>query len=387
MKKAFEDECSSSQTLPLPEFNSTSGDSPSPIRRRVRGRRSSGGPTCRSRLTGWLRNVVRRSPIWGDVDLEAFCRLTEYSREHATRELSRIRRSGEFAFETKIRTRAGRRGRNWGVIVADPKKLRFDRHSLHFASDGRPLHNRTTLAEEGVKLLPVPTSIEGVSLTSNPECRTTTENIPSSIDQSLTSPGRASVDPKQILKKTAPVQRHLKKGTGCDNAYKEDSYGIQQSERYGAGRPIALWRGPQIPAPRLEGMQRLRRRAFALVEKLKDSQWDNCKVQFDSRGAFALAYGALSDGHDAARIIRCYELALFKSHGHAVDKAASGAKIVFFNISSTIIETRRLLEQDGFCREDRINAWYARRNTITAEIKAAFAALEQTLGNPGKGSS
>ena len=387
MKKAFADECLFKQTLPLTEFNPQFGDRPSPVRRRVRGRRSSSGPTCRSRLLGWLRNVVRRSPIWGDVDLDAFCRLTAYSREHATRELSRIRRSGEFAFETKLRTRAGRRGKNWGVIVADPKKLRFDRRSLHFASDGSSLHNRTTLAVEGVKLLPETASTEGASSKQVSEVHKTNEDLAFSREDTPGASEGSPVCSVQRPEKTASLPTELKNRTGCDNPYKEDSYGIQQSERYGAERPIALRRRTQIAARSLEGMQRIRRRAFALVEKLKDTHWDNCKVQFDPRGAFTLAYGALSDGHEAARIKACYEQALFRSHGHAVDKAASSAKIVFFNISSTILETRRLLEQDGFGREDRINAWYARRNTITAEIKAAFAALEQTLGNPGKGSS
>ena len=45
---------------------------------------------CHKRLAGWINNVAHRSTSWGDEDLEAFCRKTGYSREHATKELSKI---------------------------------------------------------------------------------------------------------------------------------------------------------------------------------------------------------------------------------------------------------------------------------------------------------
>ena len=170
--------------------------------------------------------------------------------------------------------------------------------------------------------------------------------------------------------------------SGCDNSYKGDSFGIQQSELYGAGRPIAQWRGPEASARRKKAMQRLRRRAFALVPKLKESHWDNCKVHFNPRGALSLAHGAIHNGHDAERIVTCYEQALFKTHGHAVDQAASTGQLVFFNLSSTILETRRLLACDGLTREKRIRTWYERRRAMTAEIRAAFEALQRCLGAP-----
>ena len=110
------------------------------------------GANCRSRLRAWIKAVVARSPIWGDLDIAVFCRETGYSREHATRTLSAIRREGEFAFETKIRSSCRRCARNWGVIVADPRKLRFDRASLFYDARGRALHNRSTLARGGEKL-------------------------------------------------------------------------------------------------------------------------------------------------------------------------------------------------------------------------------------------
>ena len=87
-------------------------------RRRCRGRRRGKVATCRARLKGWVENVAARSPIWGDVDLEAFCRKTGYSREHATRELSKLRREGGLAFETKLRSKNGKGRKVWGVILA-----------------------------------------------------------------------------------------------------------------------------------------------------------------------------------------------------------------------------------------------------------------------------
>lgn len=326
---------------------------------------------------------MRRSPIWGDLDLHAFCRITGYSREHATRELSKIRRSGEFAFETKLRTRPGRRSRNWGVIVADPKKLRFDRRSLHFSAEGTPLRNRTTLATEGEKLVPFGNS----SGRANEPASNPAQTPKPFMDQN--HPG-ATMPRSDISKRSQLALENLLSGPsrapahrGCDNAYKEDSSGIQQSDLYGAERPIAQWRGPEASTRRAKAGQRLRRRAFALAAKLKESHWDNCKVRFNARGAFALAHGALRDGHDAEQLVACYAQALFKTHGHAVDQAASTGHLVFFNLSSTLVETRRLLARDGLTREQRVRSWYERRHALDAEIRAAFAQLRKRLGSPG----
>ena len=383
MQKAIRIECPSRLRDPQSRKNPNLENRPARYRRRVRGRRPGRGSTCRARLKGWIQNVARRSPIWGDVDLRAFCKITGYSREHATRELSKIRRSGEFAFETKLRTRPDRRRRNWGVIVADPRKLRFDRRSLHFTSDGKPLHNRTSLASEGVKLMPP--STEAGSLHCNASSLPVAQ---SSFESSATVSRPACVLPRAQgnscsgLRRGAFPQQMSFGRSGCDNAYKGDSFGIQQSELYGAVRPIAQWRGPEASARRKKAMQRLRRRAFALVPKLKESHWDNCKVHFNPRGAFSLAHDAIRGGHDAERIVACYEQALFKTHGHAVDQAASTGQLVFFNLSSTILETRRLLAGDGLTREKRISSWYERRRAMTAEILAAFEALQRRLGTP-----
>ena len=100
---------------------------------RLRDRRSGGGASCRARLAGWIRNVAARSPIWGDVDLAAFCRTTGYSREHATRELAEVRRENpELAFETKLRRKKGHHRKRWGAVVAERRKLHFDARSLFY---------------------------------------------------------------------------------------------------------------------------------------------------------------------------------------------------------------------------------------------------------------
>jgi hypothetical protein len=116
--------------------------------------RKQSAPNCRARLKGWLENVAARSTSWGDFDQKAFCKKTGYSREHVTRELSKLRKEGDLVFETKMRTKAGKGRKRWGVMVAHPKKLRFDGHSLFFDREGKRLHNYTTLGDGGAKITP-----------------------------------------------------------------------------------------------------------------------------------------------------------------------------------------------------------------------------------------
>ena len=59
-------------------------------------------------------------------------------------------------FETKLRRRGRGKPAAWGVIVCEAAKLRYDRRSLFYDRDGKPLHNYTTLAPEGKKLSPPP---------------------------------------------------------------------------------------------------------------------------------------------------------------------------------------------------------------------------------------
>ena len=339
-------------------------------RERCRGRRPGNAATCRARLRGWIRNVAERSPIWGDIDLKAFCATTGYSREHSTRELSKLRREGDLAFETKLRTRRGSKTR-WGVIVAAPEKLLYDKHSLFYDRRGNRLHNYTTLAGSGEKI--VPTIIFPVP-ERRPRGRPRTRPAVSEAQKRPRGrPRKQSAPPLPVAPMTArnfplaptPVQVAARKNEPtkfieiprcCDNPLTKDSFGIQQSDLYGAKRGVALWRGQE---GRVAKPQALQRKAFALQARLAGCHWDNCKVRFSRRTAHSYAFRALCDGHEECRIMACYERALFVCHGYAVDRAASSGKIVLFNPSSTIVKAAALLAKDGLDRWERIAGWYS----------------------------
>lgn len=349
---------------------------PEPIQKQKRGRRRGNAATCRMRLKGWIENVATRSPIWGDVDLKAFCRVTGYSREHATRELSKLRRSGEFAFETKQRKKQKLSRKTWGVIVAHPTKLRYDKRSLFFDQRGKPLHNYTKLGKGGEKIEPTE---PGSWLTTNstipesiPVYQTTVSHL---TKQSLTA--NAEILPKSEMAISANIETFFsglkaaaaKRQTQvCDNAnIEKDSYGIQQTELYGAARDIVL-RSSEIRTDQREpNYSALRRKAFVMLPKLEACHWDNCKVRFCRRTAFCYALNALKEGHQAERIVCCYEEALFVCHGHAVDRAASIGEIVFFNLSSTVSKARKQLRSDGLTRRERVAQWYRQREEETSQ--------------------
>lgn len=331
--------------------------------RRCRGRRRGHVATCRARLKGWINNVAARSPIWGDIDLAAFCRKTGYSREHATRELSKLRRDGALAFETKMRTKGGRGSKKWGVIVADPSKLCFDKHSLFYDRRGKPLHNYTTLGHGGEKIAPTILMVPQ----KRPRGRPTKFQAKESValrKQPLDALGlKVPPHPKTPLKTPAENNRV------CDNANtRKDSYGIQQSDQYGAKRDVALWRGWEEDGAKRKDASALRKKAFAMLEPLAGCHWDNCKVTFARRTAFRFALGSLIEGHQAERILACYADALHVCHGFAVDQAASTGKIAFFNLSSTVVKARKLLTRDGLTRQERVGQWY-REHEPTTELQ------------------
>ena len=333
---------------------------------RCPGRRPGSVSTCRSRLEGWLRNVADRSPIWGDLDLAAFCRITGYSREHATRELTRIRRRDTgLVFETKLRDKKPSGRRTWGVIVADRAKLKYDKCSLFYDAQGCRLHNYTTLSAGGKKLQPTI-----VLCRSSPRPRGRPRIHPPSLSheiverredkselvESANSPEFAGVSANSGSQENAG---------GCDIAYiGKDSFGIQQSDSNGAARDFARWRGP---GPELRGQPRtapLRSKAFSLLRRLEACHWDNCKVIFASPTAFRYAYRALNDGHEAERILRCYSNALYVCHGFAVDQAGSTGRVTFFAPSSTVLKASKLLAKDGLSRQQRVAQWYQRNQKV-----------------------
>ena len=321
--------------------------------RRPRGRRRGHVATCRARLKGWIRNVAARSPIWGDIDLGAFCRKTGYSREHATRELSKLRRDGELAFETKMRTKGGRGAKKWGVIVADPAKLLYDRHSLFYDRRSKPLHNYTTLGNGGEKIAPTIMIVPQKRPRGRPRKVQAQVSVASRKQQAGQDDLKASSFPKTAPEK--PAENHRV----CDNAIiREDSYGIQQPDPYGARRDVAQWRGGKEDPPGKKPVPKLRKKSFAMLDRLAGCHWDNCKVTFARRTAFNFALASLIEGHRSERILSCYADALHGCHGFAVDQAASTGKITFFNLSSTVAKARKLLARDGLTRQERVGQWY-----------------------------
>ena len=318
-------------------------------RRNCRGRRPGGAVPCGRRLLGWIENVARRSTTWGDVDLAAFCRATGYSREHTTRELSKIRRTRpDLVFETKQRRKRPRAGQpsTWGVIVCETKKLKYDRRSLFYDQTGKRLHNYTTLGFGGKKLVPTCTPFS------------TSQAPPGSSSERHSPP----VSPTKV----------------CDNPYKtEDSFGIQQTDLYGARRVVAQLRDGNRRAERANARSRLSRKAFSLLSRLRECHYDNCKVTFGSRTAYRYAVQALLDGHDQSRIVGCYSDALFVCHGFAVDRGAHIGKVVHFNPSSTVSKARKLLARDGLNRAERVRKWHGSNPRRTDNQPEPFLSPEQ----------
>ena len=357
---------------------------------RRRDSRSGGGVSCRARLEGWIRNVAARSPIWGDVDLAAFCRTTGYSREYATRELSDIRRENpELAFETKLRRKKGHRRKRWGVIVAERPKLCFDERSLFYDVRGRRLHNYTTLARDGEKIVPTVTMTEAARKSPG-RPRRPPEALDALLDewhkltgyQDTPGEGARSDSVRVNPSDTVSVSKSAKNSDGnselCDSAYKrKDSFGIQQTALYGARRFVAQWREGEKADGRTNARGRLARKAFSLLSRLRGCHYDNCKVRYASRTAYRYAFRALQDGHDQARIVSCYADALFVCHGFAVDHAAHIGKVVHFNPSSTVSKARKLLAKDGLSRTERVRKWYG-SNPLRAPIAVPpFMSIEE----------
>ncbi len=317
---------------------------------RCPGRRGGNAASCRARLEGWVLNVAARSPIWGDVDLMAFCRITGYSREHATRELSNIRRENStLAFETKLRRKKGSPRKQWGVIVAERKKLRFDGRSLFYDSIGRRLHNRTKLGRDGEKIIPTVASFAPM-----PRPRGRPRKL-GTLQASMEKPLSELPPCPNLLESQCTENNSVKNARLCDNAYKrKDSYGIQQKDLYGAGRGVSLWRGSKAK----KFHPSLRRKAFAMLNRLAGCHWDNCKVTFGRPTAYRYALKALADGHEEKRILSSYAAALFDSHVFAVYQAASRGKITFFYLSSTVKIARQILGRDALTRKERMARWY-----------------------------
>ncbi len=349
----------------MPHFSNRRGVSSSRSseeRERRPGQRPGGVAPCRARLKGWLRNVATRSPIWGDVDLAAFCRITGYSREHATRELSKIRaKDDDLVFETKLRDKKPNGRRTWGVIVAQRAKLKFDKCSLFYDAQGYRLHNYTTLGVGGEKIDPAIVLHPAFPRPSGrprklASCVAKSDELHANRPQVLA--------PRNSPKSWNRLDAHdsAENTGGCDIPYiRKDSFGIQQPELNGARRDFAQWRGFGSKSGERRRGDPLRRKAFSLSRRLEDCHWDNCKVRFVTRTAFGYAHRSLRDGHDEERVVSCYADALLVCHGFAVDQACSAGRITFFAPSSTVSKAEQLLAKDGLSREQRMAQWYERK--------------------------
>jgi hypothetical protein len=274
-----------------------------------------------------------------------------------------------------MRTKAGKGRKRWGVMVALPKKLRFDGHSLFFDREGKRLHNYTTLGDSGAKITPT----DFIPKPKRPRGR------PRKIVQELPSVISASQNGQPCAEKTSVDERlecgfFSKKGRHCDISKGEDYFVIQQSDLYGAGRGVAQWRESGRGERRLRPGS-LRGKAVAMLRQLEERHWDNCKVTFSSRCAFNFVLTALTNGHKLERILSYYSDALYVTHGFAVDRSASSGKIVFFNLSSTVLKARKLLAKDGLTRMSRMAAWYHRPEVSPNEIVDAFRELRMRLGD------
>lgn len=260
-----------------------------------------------------------------------------YSREHATRELSRIRAEEPelFTFETKQRRKGKKRRKRWGVIVAVPEKLKVDRHSLFFGEDGAYLHNYTNLGISGVKISP---TVPGVL----------------DLDRNFRKLLPKRTNQPDVCDISLP-------GEGCVATQPLNSNGAVRLNSAGAGSRCSA-PGAGIP----DALKRLKGKAFQLADELKKLHWDNCKVQFNSRIAFRFAFEALRDGHSQERILFCYEKSLVVCHGLAVDQAARTGQICFFVLSSTVSKARRMLASDGWTRRQRMERWCGMRQESAA---------------------
>jgi hypothetical protein len=92
--------------------------------------------------------------------------------------------------------------------------------------------------------------------------------------------------------------------------------------------------------------------------------------------AYHYALRALRDGHDAAKILKCYEWALQECHALATDRTATRGQVRRFELSSTVRRAKRFLANDGLpeyaapcsCEGRRCHLKISGRATLFAHI-------------------
>jgi hypothetical protein len=119
---------------------------------------------------------------------------------------------------------------------------------------------------------------------------------------------------------------------------------------------------PQTTSAGLPGLER---QAGRITEDLRQLHWDNCKANFDRRLAYRYVLRALREGHNAARILKCYERALQECHALATDRTASRGQICRFELSSTVRRAKRSLARNQFPGPERIRLWQGQRQQST----------------------
>ena len=277
--------------------------------------------------------------------------------------------------------------------MAERAKLRFDQHSLFFDQEGHRLHNRTTLGNGGTKIVPTAPYYETPI---KPRGRPRKHPIapapitpsPKQTVASVASVPPEPVEPEMDSNENFSTEENLtpldldsqKKTDVCEPPYIEkDSYGIQQINLYDEERDVAQCGGSKTRNLGTKVPRPLQKKAFAIIPRLVECHWDNCKVTFTRPTAYRYALDALVAGHEEDRIIACYSDALFICHGFAVDKAASSGVITFFNLSSTVSKARKLLEKDGLTRDQRVAQWYRKHSAPQPPFQADIARLREQI--------
>jgi hypothetical protein len=102
----------------------------------------------------------------------------------------------------------------------------------------------------------------------------------------------------------------------------------------------------------------IRRKAYAVAERLRYCHWDNCKVKFAKESARSYAEKGLEDGHDEKTLRSAYDQALHYCHRLATDEINQGKRhqAERGNPALTIYLAREHLKADARTIEDRWNA-------------------------------
>ena len=111
-----------------------------------------------------------------------------------------------------MRTKGGRGAKKWGVIVADPAKLLYNKHSLFYDRRSKPLHNYTTLGNGGEEIAPTIMIVQRKRPRGRP--RKVQAQAPARATKQQVGHGDLTAAP---LPKTAP-EKPAENNRVCDNA-------------------------------------------------------------------------------------------------------------------------------------------------------------------------